>query len=238
MWQNCPGVVLGALALSLFALGVDGAEPVKFERDVAPILVHHCVRCHRPESKKGDVSLITAADVQASEVVVPGQPEESTLLQVVGSSVQGGKPRMPKEGPALSVEQVTVLGRWVEQGARWPEGMVLKEAPKAAADWWSLRPLGRIDPPRAEGWPAGQSGNPIDAFIAAGLKEKGLEPSPPASRRTLIRRLSYDLTGLPPTPAEIAAFEADSSPLAYEALVDRLLASPHYGEQWGRHWLD
>ena len=200
---------MGALALSLFAIGAEGAEPVKFERDVAPILVHHCVRCHRPESKKGDVSLVTAADVKVSEVVAPGEPEESTLLEVVGSPGKGGKPKMPKEGPALSVEQVTVLRRWVEQGARWPEGMVLKEAPKAGAEWWSLRPLGKIEPPRAEGWLEERLENPIDAFIAAGLKEKGLEPSPPSARRTLIRRLSYDLTGLPPTPEEVAAFEAD-----------------------------
>ena len=143
MWHNRSRLPVGTLALSLFALGVEGAEPVKFERDVAPILVRHCVRCHRPESKKGDVSLVTAADVEASEVVVPGEPEESTLLEVVGSSGKGGKPRMPKEGPALSVEQVAVLRRWVEQGARWPEGIVLKEAPKAGADWWSLRPWGR-----------------------------------------------------------------------------------------------
>ncbi len=149
MWHNCSRLVVGALALSLFALGVQGAEPVKFERDVAPILVHHCVRCHRPESKKGDVSLVTVADVTAAEVVVPGQPEESTLLEVVGSSAKGDKPKMPKEGPALSAEQVAVLRRWVEQGARWPEGMVLKEAPRAGADWWSLRPLSKIEPPRS-----------------------------------------------------------------------------------------
>ncbi len=238
MWHNRFRVVVVALALSLFALSVEGADPVNFERDVAPILVHRCVRCHRPASKKGDVSLVSAADVEASEVVVPGEPEESRLLEVVLSSGKGGKPKMPKEGQALSVEQVTVLRRWIEQGARWPDGMVLKEAPKAGADWWSLRPLGKIEPPRAEGWPEEWSANPIDAFIAAGLKEKGLEPSPPAGRRTLIRRLSYDLTGLPPLPAEIADFEADRSPMAYEALVDRLLASPRYGEQWGRHWLD
>ena len=238
MWHNRSGLVVGALALSLFAIGAEGAESVKFERDVAPILVHHCVRCHRPESKKGDVSLVTAADVKVADVVAPGEPEESTLLEVVGSPGKGGKPTMPKEGPALSVEQVTVLRRWVEQGARWPEGMVLKEAPKAGAEWWSLRPLGKIEPPRAEGWLEERLENPIDAFISAGLKEKGLEPSPPSARRTLIRRLSYDLTGLPPTPEEVAAFEADSSPTSYEALVDRLLASPRYGEQWGRHWLD
>jgi Protein of unknown function (DUF1553)/Protein of unknown function (DUF1549)/Planctomycete cytochrome C len=230
---------MGALTLALFVPGVvAAADPVKFEQDVAPILVRHCIRCHRPESKKGDVSLVTAADVEASEVVVPGEPGESMLLEVVGSSAKGGKPKMPKEGPALSAEQVSVLRRWVEQGASWPDGMVLKEAPKAGSDWWSLRPLGKVEPPRAEGWPEERSANPIDAFIAAGLKAKGLEPSRPASRRTLIRRLTYDLTGLPPTPEEIAAFEANPSPMAYEALVDRLLASPRYGEQWGRHWLD
>ena len=115
---------------------------------------------------------------------------------------------------------------------------MLKEAPKAGAEWWSLRPLGKIEPPRAESWLEERVENPIDAFIAAGLKEKGLEPSSPSARRTLIRRLSYDLTGLPPTPEEFEAFEADCFADAYERLVDRLLASPRYGERWGRHWLD
>ena len=113
----------------------------------------------------------------------------------------------------------------------------MKDRAKADQDWWSLRPLAAVEPPSA-GIPAEWRGNPIDRFIYARLAAAGLKPNPPADRRTLIRRVSYDLTGLPPTPEETAAFVSDDPPNAYEQLVDRLLASPRYGEQWGRHWLD
>ena len=115
--------------------------------------------------------------------------------------------------------------------------MIVKERSKADRNWWSLRPLSTKEP-SAEGIPPAWSKNPIDRFIYARLTAAGLQPNPPADRRTLIRRVTYDLTGLPPTPEEIEAFVNDPSPTAYEKLVDRLLASPRYGEQWGRHWLD
>ncbi|SIO57467.1 Planctomycete cytochrome C [Singulisphaera sp. GP187] len=240
MWQNRFGSIAEVLLLVLLAKGAsaDGQEPVEFERDVAPILTNHCIRCHRSESKKGDVSLASATDLEDSGAVEPGKPAESTLIEVVGPSPKGGEPKMPREGSPLSSAQVAVLRRWVEQGAVWPRGLVLKEAPKVGAEWWSLRPLAKVPPPLGQDMPPGWPANPIDAFIVAGLKAKGLIPSPPADRRTLIRRVTYDLTGLPPSADEIASFEADSSPDAYEKLVDRLLASPRYGEQWGRHWLD
>ena len=117
-----------------------------------------------------------------------------------GEAVEGRKPAMPKEGAALSAEQVETLRRWVAEGATWPKGVVLKEAPKAGADWWSLRPVAKVEPPKTEGIPPSWSSNPIDRFVFAGLKAKGLEPSPPAEKRVIIRRLTYDLTGLPPTP--------------------------------------
>src|SRR5487761_2406275 len=140
MWQNRLGWTVVALAVLLFTGGA-AAEPVRFERDIAPILAQHCVRCHRPESKKGDVSLVSAVDLEESGAVEPGKPAESMLLEVVGPSAKGGKPKMPKEGQALSDAQVAVLRRWVEQGAGWPTGLVLEEAPRAGADWWSLRPF-------------------------------------------------------------------------------------------------
>jgi hypothetical protein len=214
------------------------ADPVRFEQAIGPILSRHCIRCHGPGNRKGEISLASAADVQKSGVVEPGKPEESTLLDVVSASDAGGKPAMPKEGSPLSAEQVALLKRWIEQGAVWPNGLVLKETARAGADWWSLRPVSRAEPPAPEGLPEAWSGHPIDRFVFAGLKAKGLDPSPPADRRTLLRRLNYDLTGLPPTPEEIEAFVRDVRPDAYERQVDRLLASPRYGEHWGRHWLD
>jgi hypothetical protein len=150
---------------------------------------------------------------------------------------------MPAEGVPLTPAQVATLRRWVEAGATWPGGLVLKETSKADRSWWSLRPLSRAEPPAPRalpGLPAGWDANPVDRFVFAGLAAKGLAPSPPASRRVLIRRVTFDLTGLPPTPEEVDAFLSDPAgdDAAFAKVVDRLLASPHYGERWGRHWLD
>ena len=237
-WVVALGVFVGGTGEAPGADKAPARDGVSFERDVAPVLTRHCIRCHRPDNKKGDLSLVSAGDLEESGVVVPGKPGESDLLGAITPKAGGGRSSMPKEGSALSTDEVAVVRRWVEQGASWPDGLVLKEAPKAGRDWWSLRPLAVVEPPAPEGLPEAWAGNPVDRFIFAGLKAKGLTPSPPADKRTLVRRLTYDLTGLPPTPEEAEAFENDTSPLAYERLVDRLLASPRYGERWGRHWLD
>lgn len=153
--------------------------------------------------------------------VVPGHPEKSVLYQLIS----GGKPAMPLVGEPLTKAQIESVRQWIENGAQWTE----------AKTWWSLLPLNRPSVPNeTSSWIR----TPIDAFILAKLREKGLEHSPEADRRTLIRRLTYDLHGLPPSPEDVDAFVADNSPDAYEKLVDRLLASPRYGERWGRHWLD
>ena len=156
---------------------------------------------------------------------------------------------MPRKGEPLSTEQVGILRAWIDQGANWPDprprGGGATGTGEAAdkSDHWAYKPLAdRRCPgcrrcrrsPRFASW----SRNPIDAFVLAKLDEKHLAPSPPADRRTLLRRVTYDLTGLPPTPEEVKAFLADDSPDAYEKVVDRLLASPRYGERWARHWLD
>ncbi|HLH29526.1 MAG TPA: DUF1549 domain-containing protein, partial [Acidimicrobiales bacterium] len=145
---------------------------------------------------------------------------------------------MPKEGDPLGAAQVELLRRWVAEGARWPAGLVLRERSKADRSWWSLRPLSRSEPPAPPGLPGPWSANPIDRFVFAALAGKGLLPSASADPRTLLRRVTYDLTGLPPSPEEVAAFEKDPSPESYARVVDRLLDSTAYGEQWGRHWLD
>ena len=148
---------------------------------------------------------------------------------------------MPKKGEPLSSGEVAVLRRWIAEGAVWPKDHVIQEKARADTSWWSLRPLADVKPPSrplSGELPDAWADNPIDRFVLVKLFEKGLRPSPPADRRTLIRRVTYDLTGLPPTPEEVDAFVADRRPVAYERLVDRLLASPHYGERWGRHWLD
>ena len=206
-----------------------------FDSRIAPILRQHCVRCHQGAKAKGKLDLTSAkglaAGADGARIVVSGKPQESRLLEVVS----GDKPEMPKNGKPLSVEEIKVLRDWIAAGAEWPTSVVIKEDP---LDWWSLRPVVKPRVPASRDKVALGARTPIDAFISDGLRSAGLNASPEADRRTLIRRLSYDLLGLPPEIDEVEAFVADSDPLAYEKLVDRLLASPHYGERWARHWLD
>jgi hypothetical protein len=211
-----------------------------FRNQVAPILERHCVSCHIGDDAKGKLSLETAASVTAGgdsgPPIVPGNLEDSYLLEVIS----GDKPQMPKNAPPLSKAQVEILRRWVKEGAVWPEGIELKNRQFEGQTWWSLEKLARPAVPQfGDTAPQAKWGrNAIDAFIAQEHVKHGLEPAPEANRRTLIRRLSFDLTGLPPTPAEIDAFVNSQDPRAYELLVDRLLDSPAYGERWARHWLD
>src|SRR5262249_44285592 len=153
--------------------------------------------------------------------------------------IGGAQPRMPKQAAPLAADDVAAIRTWIEQGAAWPKTLTLaveRPKPRVGPDWWSLRPLVRPAVPvvRDQGWVR----TPVDAFILAALEARGMRPAPAADRRTLIRRVTFDLHGLPPTPDEVAAFVHDPAPDAYERLIDRLLASPRYGERWGRHWLD
>ena len=210
--------------------------PVDFAREVAPILEQRCIHCHQPANTKSQLSLATFAELAANEYVIPGEPDASHLIQVV-TSIDGQPPVMPKEGTPLSDGELNVLRTWVTEGAHWPADIVIRVRSKADRTWWSLQPLA-VTEPQAEDVPTEWSTNPVDRYIYAQLEASKLRPNPRADRRTLIRRVTYDLTGLPPTPEEIDAFLRDDSPNAYETLVDRLLASPRYGEHWGRHWLD
>ncbi len=226
------------VALSwLMPFGVQ-AENADFARDVAPILEQHCLRCHNPGNVKGDFSLATIDHAREHDYLSPGQPDESHLLQLVTPPSDGERPEMPKEGEPLSAEQIDVLKQWIADGANWPNEIVLHEPSKVDKSWWSFQPLADVETPVVDDAPDDWQSHPIDRFVVATMSSKGLTPSSPADRRTLIRRATYDLLGLPPTPDEMAAFEADDSPDAWKRLIDRLLESPHYGERWGRHWLD
>ncbi|MFO0806458.1 MAG: DUF1549 domain-containing protein, partial [Gemmataceae bacterium] len=217
-------LVAGFLALmsAPAAPVVAAAPPVDFDRDVKPIFAKHCGSCHGAEKQKGGLRLDRRAD--ALESLSPGKPADSSLLKRVAST--DADERMPPKGDPLTPAQIATLRAWIEQGAKWPDDA----AASNPADWWSLKPLVK---PKFD-----EKLNPIDHFVRAKLKEQRLAPSPEASALTLIRRVTFDLTGLPPTPAEIDAYLADRSENAYEKLVDRLLASPRYGERWARHWLD
>ncbi|MFU7557970.1 DUF1553 domain-containing protein [Roseiconus sp. JC912] len=205
------------------ALAEDSA--VDFAKDVAPILREHCLRCHRPGNAKGDLSIESEVQLIESDFVIPNDSQSSYLIELI-TAVDGEKPAMPAEGEPLSDQQVGTIRRWIDEGAKWPEGFRLRHQAKADANWWAFKPLQWND------------ADTIDTLIDEQLAKSDLSQNQPASRRVLIRRATYDLIGLPPTPAEIDAFVNDESPDAYEKLIDRLLQSHHYGERWGRHWLD
>jgi len=208
----------------------------EFERDIAPILAARCVSCHGPEEQESFLRLDSYAEARkgglSGSVIVPGNGPGSLMVQHLTGEA---RPRMPDAKPPLPSDEIARITAWIDAGAPGPEG----EAQSAAAGptrHWAYVPPVRPTPPQVRNgdWVR----NPIDAFVLARLEEEGLTPSAEADRETLIRRLSLDLVGLPPTPEEIDAFLEDDSPGAYEVVVDRLLASPHYGERWARPWLD
>ena len=206
-------------------------RPISFQQQILPILERRCHACHQPANAGGGLNLTSYSQLRKGgkqgPIVIPGKPEDSLMVKMIS----GEAPRMPMSGGPLAGDEIRLVRLWISQGAT-DDTAVGKENP---AVWWSLKPISRPAAPLAsDPWIR----TPIDGFILAKLKEKGLTPSPEADRRTLIRRLTYDLHGLPPTPEEVRNFLDDKSPLAYEKLIDRLLASPRYGERWGRHWLD
>ncbi len=232
--------LLGLLILTPWASTAALADDREklFREQVAPILEKSCVHCHGETTPKGKLDLTSRASIlkggDSGPAVVPGKPDESPLLEMIS----GDPPDMPQKAPPLSKGEVATIQRWIEQGAAWPTNLTLKDRRFEGQTWWAFEPLKRPKPPEIAAELGAWIRNPIDAFILAGLQKKGLKPSSEADRRTLIRRATFDLTGLPPTPEEVDAFERDTRPDAYERVVDRLLDSPHFGERWGRHWLD
>jgi mono/diheme cytochrome c family protein len=227
-----------ALALSVSTVRWSDAAEIDFRRDIAPIFERRCLSCHNGAEKKGNLSLQTEKEAFAGgengAAIEPGKPAASLLLDYIS----GDKPEMPKKGPPLKKEEVALIRDWIAAGAKWPADLALLDRAVADSNWWSLQPLVRPPLPKLAAEDEKRVRTPIDAFILAKLREKQLAPSPEADKLTLLRRLYFDLTGLPPTPEETAEFLNDSSPRAYEKLVDRLLESPRYGERWARHWLD
>jgi mono/diheme cytochrome c family protein len=220
---------MAAAILRAETLPPPAAGPIDFETQIRPLFEARCVKCHGPEKQKGGwradlkAEALTAGDNYAPNIH-PGKSAESPLIRFVAGLEPDMK--MPAKGDPLTPAEIGLLRAWIDQGALWPEA----KPEVSALDWWSLQPLKR---PAVPG-----SGNPLDVFIGAKLGEQHLAGSPEADRRTLIRRATFDLIGLPPKPEEVAAFIDDADPRAYEKLIDRLLASPQYGERWARHWLD
>ncbi len=220
-------VCLLGLWIASAAQAQEESQPtIKFNRDVKPILAKKCFACHGPGEQESGLRLderesATGESDSGMLAVVPGNVEESELIRRIVSHDEFEK--MPPEGEPVKPEEVAILKKWIEEGAQYQ-------------GHWAFEPVSDPEPPATnhKDWVQ----NPIDQFILARLEENGLEPNAKASKRTLIRRAYYNLTGLPPTKEEIEAFEKDDSPDAWKNLVDKLLASEHYGEKWGRHWLD
>jgi hypothetical protein len=261
----CPNIRFIKFTLVLTALGlvaavatcspvtaVSGAQtPARegvefFEKKIRPVLVESCYQCHSAQAKKPQGGLLLdsreamrTGGASGQPAVIPGDPDKSLLIRAIRYA--DPKLQMPMGGK-LPDRVIRDFEEWVRMGAPDPRGEVAPATAWQAYDFdeakkfWSFQPVKDRQPPQVKN--AVWVRTPIDRFILAKLEEKGLKPAADADRRTLIRRATFDLTGLPPTPREVEDFLSDRSPNAFEKVVDRLLASPAYGERWGRHWLD
>jgi hypothetical protein len=201
-----------------------------FKKDVLPILEAHCFKCHGPDEQKSGLRLDSRGGMRTGgdfgPAIIPGEALKSFLIDVI--TTDDSDIQMPPKGKRLSLRQVAILTNWIAKGAVWPGQMdAVARKRNESSDHWSFQPL-----------PATFAHDSIDGFIHDRLKENGLRPSPEADRRSLIRRVTLDLTGLPPTPEDVNAFLADESESAWQTVVDRLLNSPAYGDRWAQHWLD
>ena len=240
------GFVLPLLGQSTSSERVSPEQLEFFEKRIRPIFATRCQGCHNPKVGTAGLDLTSVSGLKkgadSGPVIVPGDTEKSRLLQVVGYEE---RIKMPPTGK-LADDELAQLREWVKIGAPWPSSVV-EEAPAAQSskkkvysrgqkDFWSFRPLHQVTPPEVKdkAWVR----SPIDRFVLARLESDGQLPAPPADKLALIRRATYDLTGLPATEEEIRVFLSDVSTDAFAKVVDRLLASPRYGEKWGRHWMD
>jgi len=238
------------LLVSIFLPQASYAAAPDFSREIKPLLEQHCIKCHGPEKQKGGLRFDTKegafkAAESGEKAILPGHARESRLIKLVSS--QDDTERMPSRGEPLAAAEIDLLKRWIDAGAEWPEGKastnLVARAEMIVTDddrkHWSYLPLQNPRVPSVQSVTPVRT--PVDAFVLAKLEEKKLRPSAPADARKLARRIYFDLIGLPPTPEQVEAFREEfmkNSRKAVESLVDELLASPHYGERWARHWLD
>ncbi len=243
-------LALAAALVSLRPVAAQSSDPADFfEQQIRPVLVANCAKCHNAQAQVAKLDLTSAEGFakggESGRLVNKDKPEESRLLQVIGYNEAL---KMPPAG-RLKDAEINALAAWVKMGAPWPNTNAAaaltetKTAPKSTREFtdeekafWAFQPLAQTSVPKVKD--AAWVKAPLDAFVLAKLEAKGLKPAPPADKLTLLRRATYDLIGLPPTEKEMSDFLADSAPDAFAKVVDRLLASPRYGEKWGRHWLD
>lgn len=236
LWVAIATFVVTSSVLAADKLPPPADREINFVKDVRPLLEKHCWKCHGAEKQESGLRLDSRAGLlkggDLGQVIAAEDSERSKLITLVA----GIDPQtvMPPDGPQLKPEEVSILRAWIDQGCIWPEDGTPKKEEKNIH--WAYQPIGRVAPPAVK--KSDLVRNPIDQFVLAELEKRGIAPSGEADRYTLIRRLNLDLLGLPPTIEEVDRFVNDSRPNAYEELVDRLLKSPHFGERWGRHWLD
>jgi mono/diheme cytochrome c family protein len=250
--------LLTGAAVVCFSTGLHGQQPLPadhaekmtrgrelFTKEIRQVLTNHCLKCHGGDKTRAGFDLTTREGLlkggDTGIAVVAGKAKESRLIKLLQHEEE---PHMPSKAVPLNDKQISQIAAWIDLGAAYDKPLLVKTAgarkPMVITDgdrrFWSFQPLQRVVPPKVknEAW----CQTTLDRFILAKLEAKGITPNPAVDERTLLRRAYFDLIGLPPTPEETAQFLNDSSPLAYERLVDRLLESPHYGERWARHWLD
>jgi len=222
----------------LLLVSAVSAFAADFAKEVQPIFARKCVMCHGAAQQTSGLRLDNASGAKqggySGAVIEPGKSAASKLVERIASTKDGF--RMPPAGPALRPEEIDAVKRWIDEGAIWPEGLTIGRATARKSNHWAFQPLwkGALPAVKNSAWPK----NPVDRFVLAKLESVNLAPSPEADKTTLLRRVSLDLTGLPPDPGLLRDYLADSSPNAYDKAVDQLLLSPHYGERWARHWLD
>lgn len=243
-------ICLSAVSFNRGVTPANAQAPVSFSKDIQPTLEQNCLNCHGPAVQSSRLNLSTLEGAVTGgargSAIVPGRAEDSRLYRMVAGL---DKPAMPLGGKKLTDGQIAAIRNWIDQGAHWDAGAVAKTQSGAASDFADMEKV-QLPPGARDYWAfkspvqapvpavAQQFSNPIDRFLEKARQEKGLKVAPKADRLTLLRRAYMDLVGLPPSPEEIDAFMGDTAPGAWERLVDKLLASPHYGERWGRHWLD
>jgi len=253
-------LVVGVLALACAGLAwTAAADPVDkdhaakmakgqavFKEHVRPVLLKKCLRCHGGDEPEGGLDVTDRADLlrggEAGPAIIPGNSKDSLLYKLIAHAK---KPHMPKGSGKLPDDAIAHIATWIDLGAPYDEPLVATRKPPAwttrkiadeARQFWSFQPLRRVEPPAVKDESLVKT--PIDRFLLAKLEAAGIKPNAGVSKRQLIRRAYFSLTGLPPSPEEVEAFVNDNRPEAYDRLIDNLLASPHYGERWGRHWLD
>ena len=216
----------------------EAAVGESYSTQIKPLLVKHCAKCHGSQKQQSGLRIDSAKGIHeggdSGPTIVPGDSAKSNLVQAIMGAE--GTSKMPPDGPSLTIDEIALIRKWIDEGAKSPANEIAEAAASRKSDHWSFQPILRHVPPDVT--LRGAVRSPLDSFVVARLERERIAPSPEADRATLIRRVALDLLGVPPTPDELHDFMADTTPDAFERLVDRLLASPHFGERWGRDWLD